>query len=98
TGIPKEYVLYQNYPNPFNPSTIIRFGLPERSLLNICIYNILGERVAILFEGDSGGGYHEIVWAPTALASGVYFAVIDAHAVANPSRTFHSTKRALYIR
>ena len=70
--IPKEFSLSQNYPNPFNPTTDIQIGLPLDSHLTIKIYNVLGEEVLTLIDGEYRVGYHRIRWQPT-VASGVYF-------------------------
>ena len=72
-GIPNEYTLSQNYPNPFNPSTTIRYGLPRRSHVSVVVYNMLGQRVAELVNGDMDAGYHEVKFDAAGLASGVYF-------------------------
>ncbi len=42
--IPDEYALEQNYPNPFNPSTIIKYHIPELSLVTLKVYDVLGKR------------------------------------------------------
>ena len=68
------YLLYQNYPNPFNPNTIIRFALPKESKVELKIYSILGEEVATLIKNKvMGTGNHEIEFAASNIASGVYF-------------------------
>ena len=71
--IPKEFVLMQNYPNPFNPLTTIRFGLPRSTRLTIEVFNILGQRVAVLTDNELRAGYHEIRLDATQFGSGIYF-------------------------
>jgi hypothetical protein len=70
---PKEFVLYQNYPNPFNPSTTIKFALPEKTNVELTVYNSLGEKVAEVFNGAMDEGYHEIEFRAESLSSGIYF-------------------------
>ena len=71
--VPTGYMLEQNYPNPFNPSTIIRYGLPVRSRVNVAVYDALGQRVALLVDGEQDGGMHSIAFDASGLSSGVYF-------------------------
>lgn len=96
-GVPKEFVLLQNYPNPFgnavtsrsagNPATIFRFGLPQRSRVQLEIFNLLGQRVrnwpAVWLEA----GFHQQQWeglndAGVPVVSGEYFLRMSAAAVA----------------
>ena len=70
---PSEYTLYQNFPNPFNPSTTIKFGLPENANVTLTIYNQLGEKMNVLYEGNMEAGLHEVTWNAEKLASGLYF-------------------------
>jgi hypothetical protein len=70
---PGAFVLYQNYPNPFNPATTIRYGMPARSRVTIAVFNILGEEVAQLVNGEQESGYHEMRFDGRNLSSGVYF-------------------------
>ena len=51
-GVPKEFKLYGNYPNPFNPSTTIMFTVPEDGHATLKVYNIVGQPVATLIEGE----------------------------------------------
>ncbi|MFH1688204.1 MAG: S8 family serine peptidase [bacterium] len=72
-SLPTEFALDQNYPNPFNPSTVIEFELSRRSHVTLEILNILGQSVATLVNEIRPAGRHQVNWAPTQIASGVYF-------------------------
>ncbi len=78
TEIPETASLDQNYPNPFNPSTSIRFGLPAESNVTLEVYNLLGQRVATLVNGEMKAGYHTIAFDASSLSSGVYLYRIQA--------------------
>ncbi len=75
--LPESYELEQNYPNPFNPSTRISFDLPRASHVQLSVYNVLGELVDELIDGDLPAGRHSVSWVPEAggdvMPSGVYF-------------------------
>ncbi len=44
-SLPATYMLFQNFPNPFNPSTDIKYSIPQRSYVDIKIYDITGKAV-----------------------------------------------------
>ena len=77
---PHQFVLLQNYPNPFNPSTTIGFGIAGLGSrwVNISVYDLLGRKVAELVNGMEEGGYHEVTFDGSGLASGVYIYRITA--------------------
>lgn len=77
-GVPHEFSLSQNYPNPFNPSTTIEYYIPKTVHVNLRIYNLLGQFVALLVDEVRIAGNHRIVWRPTNLGSGIYYYHIDA--------------------
>jgi hypothetical protein len=82
--LPPSFVLFGNYPNPFNPSTNIRFRLPADATVRLVVYNILGQRIKTLFDGDITAGTHTVTWDGTGengkpAPSGVYFYGIQAH-------------------
>lgn len=56
------FQLKQNYPNPFNPSTTISFILPKNTFVNFTVYNILGEKVSELYNGEMSLGEKQIIW------------------------------------
>ena len=76
--IPAEYHLAQNYPNPFNPETSIEYALPISGKVTLSVYNILGQEVKVLVDGQKEAGYHKVQWDAHGMASGVYFYRIQA--------------------
>ena len=72
-NLPAEFSLAQNYPNPFNPVTTITYAVPRRCELELAVYNILGQRVALLVEGFQQPGNYTIEFDGSSLASGLYF-------------------------
>jgi len=75
---PLSYSLQQNYPNPFNPSTQIRFTLPESEMVNLSVYNMLGEKVTELVNKTLAAGEYNINFNAKGFSSGVYIAKIQA--------------------
>lgn len=67
-----EFRLFPNYPNPFNPSTTIRYVTPQRSGVMLAIYNLLGQRVALLVDGDQEIGTHAVAWNAEGMPTGMY--------------------------
>jgi hypothetical protein len=67
-----EYSLNQNYPNPFNPSTTIEFSIPEQQLVNLSVYNLIGEKVATIVNDMMESGSHNLEFNASNLASGIY--------------------------
>jgi len=68
-----EYKLYQNYPNPFNPITTIEYELKEYALVNLKVYDLLGNEVAILINEEKYAGRYSSRFNGNGLSSGVYF-------------------------
>ncbi len=98
TGIiPGKFELSQNYPNPFNPSTKINFNLPEESKVKIYIYDILGERVREVVNGQVGAGVHTISFYAGDLASGIYIYQITAETLTG-NILFNSAKKMVLLK
>ena len=72
-SLPTEFALHQNYPNPFNPTTEISFSLPNAGDVKLEIFNIMGQKVTTLVDGQLEAGEHVIPWNGCEVASGVYF-------------------------
>jgi hypothetical protein len=76
--MPTKFELSQNYPNPFNPSTTIQFSLPKATQLKINIYNMIGELVRTLADGNYDAGYHKVTLNAIDLPSGAYVYRIES--------------------
>ena len=68
----------QNYPNPFNPETKISYSVPRNSFVTLKVYNILGQKVATLFEGFRDTGSYTEIFNAQDLTSGIYFYKMEA--------------------
>ena len=95
-GLPDKFELAQNYPNPFNPTTTIRFDLPKKSNVKLTIYNVLGQQVSTLFDGEQPAGEYAATWDGTSqtgvkVSSGTYFYKLEADG-------FVSTKKMLLLK
>ena len=73
SSIPSDYNLSQNYPNPFNPSTQIQFSIPVSGNFTLKVFNILGQEVAELINGQLAAGSHTVNFDASRLSTGVYF-------------------------
>ncbi|MEE4312407.1 MAG: FlgD immunoglobulin-like domain containing protein [candidate division KSB1 bacterium] len=78
-----EYELHQCYPNPFNPETTIQFELPEVSDVTLSVYNMQGQLISTIVDGQLKSGFHSYTWNATnmagdAVAGGVYLYKLTA--------------------
>ena len=76
-ALPEQFALGPNYPNPFNPSTIIPYQLAASSQVRLEVFNLLGQHIATLVEGERSTGFHTATWhavdaAGRAVGAGVY--------------------------
>jgi len=69
---PQSYLLH-NYPNPFNPTTNISYTIAEPGLVEIKIFNLKGQLVDVLSEGNKQANSHQVFWEAEKQASGIYF-------------------------
>jgi predicted GH43/DUF377 family glycosyl hydrolase len=76
--IPAQFELSQNYPNPFNPSTKIQFMISEFGLVNLKVFDVLGNEVAILVNEELTTGEYQVEFDGNGLTSGIYFYQLKA--------------------
>ncbi len=81
--IPDEFALHANWPNPFNPETSIGFDLPQAGIVDLAIFDVLGQRVRTLMAASLPAGRHQVVWngldeSSKQVGSGMYFYRLQA--------------------
>ena len=75
---PSDYALSQNYPNPFNPTTMITFAVKTDQKASMKVYNMLGQEVMTLFDGDAKANQlYQVQFNASSLASGAYFYILQ---------------------
>jgi photosystem II stability/assembly factor-like uncharacterized protein len=89
--LPSDFALMQNYPNPFNTSTTIQYAVGKSGLVSLTVYDLLGQEVAVLVDGERPAGIHSVVWDASTQASGVYFYRLQAD-------TFIDTKKLILLK
>ncbi|MFA6467766.1 MAG: T9SS type A sorting domain-containing protein [Bacteroidota bacterium] len=88
---PEQFGLEQNFPNPFNPSTRISYSLGEASHVDLKVYDLLGNEVAALVNGQKEAGVHIASFDGKNLSSGMYFYTLR-------TKNFTETKRMMLIK
>jgi hypothetical protein len=89
--IPQSFNLMQNYPNPFNPNTIIEFGLPNRSSVNLKVFEVTGKEIITLVDRVLDAGNYKVDFNAQNLTSGIYFYKLE-------SGNYRETKKMILVR
>lgn len=89
TALP--FSMLPNYPNPFNTSTIIEFYVPYNSRIKLKVYNILGELIENLIDGEFIEGTHSYNWDASHLSSGIYLLQMEGD-------NFKQIKKAILLK
>lgn len=87
----REFRLEQNYPNPFNPATSISFELPKNSYVTLKVFDLIGNELETLIDGELGSGSHKIIWNANSYSSGVYFYTLETDG-------YTSTKKMMLVK
>lgn len=97
--IPEGYTLNQNYPNPFNPSTSISYSIPNDGNVTLSVYDLLGNEVALLENGNKSAGNYTYNFDASNLSSGLYFYTLRVGAsTGSATVSFTSTKKMLLMK
>ena len=94
---PEAYQLYPAFPNPFNPSTTISYRIPENADIKLYIYNIRGERILELVNGNQTAGEYQIDFDGSHWGSGVYFYELNAKSLSGYS-SYHSVEKMTLVK
>jgi len=76
-SMPAEFELSPAYPNPFNTAVTISYYLPSPGIVKLEIFDILGNRITCLVDGEVDSGNHSVIWNAAAQSSGAYFAYLS---------------------
>lgn len=77
-ALPLSYLILSAYPNPMNLETNLTFNLPEAADVSLIIYDVQGREISTLMQGWQNAGRHHLKWDASGLASGIYFAKLQA--------------------
>ncbi|MCP4633165.1 MAG: T9SS type A sorting domain-containing protein, partial [candidate division Zixibacteria bacterium] len=70
---PQNYDMITNYPNPFNAATNISFNLMQSGVVNLSVYNLMGQNIETIINNSMEKGQHNINWDASTYSSGIYF-------------------------
>ena len=94
---PASFKLNQNYPNPFNPVTVIGFSIPYRSNVKLSVYNLLGQLVVKLIDGEKDAGSYDIKFNAGNLTSGIYLYSLEATGI-DGKANFKTIKKMILLK
>jgi hypothetical protein len=84
--LPQTFRLGQNFPNPFNAETVIPLELPQRSKVQVELFNIRGQSLGVVYDGIENAGWPKIRFEASRLASGIYFYRVQAEGLERGGR------------
>jgi len=71
-SVPSVFGLSSAYPNPFNPSTSVELSVPSEGFVSVKVYNLMGQVVSTLHEGNLTANSYNFAWNAEDMASGMY--------------------------
>ena len=85
-NLPTDFRLTAAYPNPFNPTTTMKLFMPAAGQMQVEVYNLLGQSVAILANGYMEEGKYDLTWDASNVSSGIYFVKVQADGFATTQK------------
>ena len=89
--LPLSFALEQNYPNPFNCQTTVGYQLPVPAHVKLEVFDLLGQKVTTLVDGEQGAGNWSIDWRTSGVSSGICFCKLTAG-------SFTATKKMILVK
>ena len=62
----------ENYPNPFSDNTTINYSIKQDATIELCIVDLLGNRIAEIEKGNKTSGIYSTTWNSDGVAQGMY--------------------------
>lgn len=90
-SLPTAFALQAAYSNPSRGQTTIKYQLPRASNVQLQVYNIAGQLVQTIDEGQRPAGYHQVRLNGNAMSNGIYFYRLQAGA-------FSATRKMIVLR
>jgi hypothetical protein len=92
------YRLCQNYPNPFNPQTKITYSLKEKGLVQLYVYNLLGQLVKKLVNTQQEAGTYSVNFDGSKLSSGIYIYQLKVISLSGKANNFTASKKLILMK
>jgi hypothetical protein len=92
------YSLFQNYPNPFNPQTKITYSIKEKGLVQLSVYNLLGQLVSKLVNNTQDAGTYSVSFDGSKLSSGIYIYEIKVSSLSGKAGSFTASKKLILMK
>ena len=77
----ENFDLQQNFPNPFNDQTLVQYSIPQSSFVELKVYNLIGEEIAVLVSQNQKTGTYVVDFKGDKLPSGFYIARLNANGI-----------------
>ncbi len=95
--VPTDIQLLQNYPNPFNPTTTVPYKITNRSRVRLEVYNVYGEHVSTLVDGEREPGLYQARWT-AGVPSGTYFSRLTVEPLDGTGAFFRDVKKMMLVK